>query len=202
MQLQLEDKNLTCMKLTITGSVGISDAQVLRAGFRNLLKRARTSFLIDLTQASISASAEFPLLETQADAIVSKIRLVLIGSNARVCQAKTLKDAQDLLPSVVRLDKVLVPQLYELQKHYYLRTDKAAGLLSSRPLNHYELLLEENRRLIERVGEFELEIKELLKDYIPPVDLGALAVERQSWEDKVHAALTARRFFQDGEEAP
>lgn len=159
MKLDLDKKNLTRMVLTASGPITRRDAQILRAGFKNLLGTARNAFLIDLSQAQVEPDAEVALLETQMDALVKRIRLVIVGSNPRICQVEKAKDADDLMASVVRLDKVLVPQLYELRRALEARRQEALTQLRDKnPENNPKIIARENERLKSRVQTLETQI--------------------------------------------
>lgn len=197
MKLELEGKNLTCMKLIVTGPVDIRDAKILRAGFKKLLLKARNSFLIDLTGAKLDQAAIFSVFEIQIDALVHKIRLVIYGPYPQACQAKTLDEAQTALGSLMVLDKVLIPQLFFLHSALLARATIAQERLSKRPENHLRAIQAENARLKARISDYEYEIDELLKDYAPPESLGTDGPTKQGIEKQVYNALKKVKVFEE-----
>ena len=195
MKIQLDSKNLTCMILTVQGPMSLEDARIIRVGFRKLLGKARNNFLIDLSQAVIAPEAEGAVFEIHIDALAANMRLVMIGTNPRVCQAPNLKEAQLLLVSIVRLEKVLVPQLHELHKRLTLRKDKArAALERAKPEERAEFIITENARLKGHVMGFEEVIEALLKDHRDPQPLGEFVREKTQLEGKVLLEFDARKF--------
>lgn len=174
MKLQLNKKNLACMVLTVTERVTLADARVLRAGFRKLLGTARTAFLIDATAAQFEPDAELAVLETQIDALVGKIRLIIVGPNAKVCQATNHKEGQVLLSSVMRLDKVMVPQLRALEEYLKARRSSAEIVLQD-PLPERQLsfILTEHKILQSRIHGLEQAIRILLNSADAPPALDA-----------------------------
>ena len=195
MKLQLDKKNLACMVLSPSEAVTATDAQVLRVGFRKLLGTARTTFIIDITRAAIDADAEHLVLETQIDALANKIRLVIVGTNPRVCQATSLKGAQAIMTSVIQLDRVLVPQLQSLYKRLNARRQAAiARLESPDPADQPGFVMAENSRLLAEVGNLEEEAEALLKVHVVPEPLPAQEAERAELENRLGASLSARKI--------
>lgn len=202
MKLELEGKNLTCMKLIVTGPVDIRDAKILRAGFKKLLLKARNSFLIDLTGAQLDQAAVFSVFEIQIDALVNKIRLVIFGPYPQACQAKTLEEAQTTLTSLMVLDKVLIPQLFFLHSALQARAAIAQERINKRPEGHLRALKDENSRLKARIADYEYEIEELLKDYKPPETLGAVGPNKVAVEKSLFTALRKVKVFEEKKGEP
>ncbi len=195
MKLQLDKKNLACMVLTPSEAVTATDAHVLRVGFRKLLGTARTTFIIDITRAVVDADAEHLVLETQIDALANKIRLVIVGTNPRVCQAMSMKGAQAIMSSVIQLDRVLVPQLQSLYKRLAIRRKAAiARLESPDPADQPGFVMAENSRLLAEVDNLEEEVEALLKVHVVPEPLPAQKAEMAELEKRLGASLIARKI--------
>jgi hypothetical protein len=197
MKLELEGKNLTCMKLIVTGPVDVRDVKILRAGFKKLLLKARNSFLIDLTGAQLDQAAVFSVFEIQIDALVGKIRLVIYGPYPQACQAKNIEEAQAALGSLMVLDRVLIPQLFFLHSALQARAAIAQERINKRPEGHLRTLKDENARLKARISDYEFEIDELLKDYKQPEALGAVGPTKVNLEKQLFAALKKVKVFEE-----